>query len=95
MAEHTGLFPCAPGARLVGLRLGLNLHLLSGSAASAHKLPHSQGTMGWSGERTTAMDGSSSPMLILLGGCWQWKLSSGIKKLSVNSTAGCVVWGSR
>lgn len=85
----------------MGLRLGLNLHLLSGSAAkatqdpSAHKLPHSQGTMGWSRQCTTAMDGSNSPMLILLGGCWQWKLSSGIKKLSVNSTAGCVVWGSR
>lgn len=45
--------------------------------------------------RTTAMDGSSSAMLILWGGCWQWKLSSGIRQLSVTCTAGCVVWGSR
>lgn len=34
-------------------------------------------------------------MLILLGGCRQWKLSSAMKQLSVSSTAGCVVWGSR
>lgn len=46
-------------------------------------------------ERTTAMDGSSSAMLILQGGCWQWKLSSGRQPLSLGSTAGCVVWGSR
>lgn len=45
--------------------------------------------------RTTAMEGSSSAMLILQGGCWQWKLSSGRQLLSLGSTAGCVVWGSR
>lgn len=47
------------------------------------------------GGRTTAMDGSSSLTPILLGGCWQWKLSSGMKQPSASSTAGCVVCGSR
>lgn len=53
----------------------------------------SRGASGWGPPRgrTTAMDGSSSVMLILLGGCWQWKLSSGMELPAVHSTAGCVV----
>lgn len=68
-------------------------------------LPAPRGTEGaqhcsWAGGTggtgpTTAMEGSSSAMLILHGGCWQWKLSSGRQPLSPGSTAGCVVWGSR
>lgn len=87
---HGGCGP-APGWRVQGLSLTRS----AAKDTRAHKLPWSRGAGGQCGGRTTAMDGSSSPMLILLGGCWQWKLSSGMEQLSANSTAGCVVWGSR
>lgn len=62
----------------------------------ASLLQQQQGSAdGGHGGRTTAMDGSSSVMLILPGGCWQWKLSSGTGQRSAAATAGCVVWGSR
>lgn len=57
--------------------------------------PEERAGMRQTAGRTTAMEGSSSPMRILLGGCWQWKLSSGMQRRSATSTAGCVVCGSR